>query len=182
MEVFNDMEPMLRTFWFIAIPTSIIFLIQTILTFTGGDATDVDGASGHDASHQIFSLRNLINFLLGFSWAGISLYSTINNPVLLFIVSLATGGGFVAIFFIVIRQLMKLAEDNSFKLTETLSKTGEVYLTIPPNRTGKGKILISVKGTYHELDAMTEHDKIESNTPIQVVRVENNGIVIVEPL
>jgi hypothetical protein len=51
----------------------------------------------------------------------------------------------------------KLGEDNSFKISNTLHKTAEVYLTIPENKTGKGKIMISVHGSFHELEAMTEH-------------------------
>ena len=40
MEFFEHLDPLLRTFWYIAIPVSLIFVVQTIMTFVGADATD----------------------------------------------------------------------------------------------------------------------------------------------
>jgi len=187
MELFEISDPILRTFWYIAIPCSIIFLIQTVMTFAGVDASDGTSAdfdsdlTGTDAPFQLFSLRNLINFLLGFSWTGISFYGTISSPVILIIVSFAVGILFLYLFFVIIKQVQKLAEDNSFNITNTLNKTAEVYLTIPPNKSGKGKIMISVNGAYHELEAMTEHEKLSSGAVVKVIKIENN-IPIVETI
>ncbi len=186
MEIFESLDTLLKTFWFVAIPTSLIFIIQTIMTFMGADAsdgveTDFNGDfDGTDAPFQLFSLRNMINFLLGFSWTGISFYTTITNKPLLIIVSLAVGVLFILLFFVIIKQVQKLAEDNSFKIATTLHKSAEVYLTIPENKKGKGKIMISVNGAYHELEAMTENDKIPSGSVVKVVKIENNNILIVE--
>ena len=74
-----------------------------------------------------------------------------------------------------------MAEDNSFKLANTIDKTAEVYLTIPENKKGKGKIMISVNGAFHELEAMTEQEKIQSGSVVKVVKIENN-ILIVETI
>ncbi len=188
MEFFENLEPLLRTFWYIAIPTSLFFVIQTIMTFMGADATDGVNADfdsnldGTDAPFQLFSLRNLINFLLGFSWSGISFYQTISNKAILIMVCLALGVVFVAFFFLIIRQIQKLSEDNSFKISNTLHKTAEVYLTIPGYKKGTGKILISVKGSVHELEAMTENEKIDSGSIVTVVKIENERILIVNPV
>lgn len=188
MEIFDNIDILLKTFWFVAIPTSIVFVIQTIMTFIGvnssdGLEADFDGDLGEtDAPFQLFSLRNLINFLLGFSWSGISFYTTISNKFILVIISLVVGILFVYLFFIIIKQLQKLAEDNSFKIINTLNKSAEVYLTIPANKNGKGKIMISVNGSFHELDAMTENDKIQSGSVVKVVKIENNNILIVETI
>ncbi|NII25656.1 serine protease [Pseudoflavitalea sp. X16] len=186
LEILETLEPLLKMFWFVAIPASIIFLIQTIMTFAGADASDGIDADfdsnlhGTDAPFQLFSLRNLINFLLGFSWTGISFYTTISNHLLLIIVSLAVGILFVYIFFLVINQIQKLGEDNSFKFSNALNKTAEVYLTIPGNKSGKGKIMISINGSMRELDAMTEKEKIPSGSVVKVVKVESDNILIVE--
>ena len=188
MEILANVDPLLKTFWFVAIPTSVVFIIQTVMTFIGADSSDGTGADFHgdlggtDAPFQLFSLRNLINFLLGFSWTGISFYTTISNKPLLIIVSLVVGISFVLLFFIIIKQVLKLAEDNSFNIANTLSKTAEVYLTIPENKKGKGKIMISINGAFHELEAMTENDKIQSGSVVKVVKIENNNILIVEPI
>lgn len=186
MEILENLDTLLKTFWFVAIPTSLVFIIQTVMTFLGSEVSDgieadFDGdLNGADAPFQLFSLRNLVNFLLGFSWTGISFYTTISNKTLLIILSLAVGVLFVYLFFLVIRQVQKLAEDNSFKLSNTLNKTAEVYLTIPENKRGKGKIMVSVNGAFHELEAMTENEKIQSGSLVKIVKIENNNILIVE--
>jgi len=188
MEILDNLEPLLRTFWFIAIPASIIFIIQTVMTFAGADASDgieadFDGdLSEADAPFQLFSLRNLLNFLLGLSWTGISFYSIISSKPLLIALSSAVGVLFVYLFFIIIKQVQKLAENNSFKISSTLNKSAEVYLAIPENKTGKGKIIVSVNGAFHELEAMTESAKIPSGSVVKVIRIENNNILIVEKI
>jgi hypothetical protein len=166
-----------------AIPASIIFIIQTIMTFTGTDATDgleadFSGDMSADGPLQIFSLRNLINFLLGFSWAGIAFYRTFESKGILITVAFIVGLAFFFIFFLVIKQLQKLAEDNSFNISNTVNKTAEVYLTIPANKTGKGKVLISVGGSTHELDAMTEKEEIKSGNMVRVLRVDSEILIV----
>lgn len=188
MEIFDTLNPLLKTFWFVAIPTSIIFIIQTIATFVGADSaeglhTDID--SDFDGSHgmsHLFSLRNLINFMLGFSWAGISFYTTITSKPLLVLFSLVIGVIFLFFFFGIINVVQKLAEDNSFKIESTLFKSADVYLTIPEGKSGKGKIMISINGSVHELDAMTEYEKIPSGAIVKVTEIENNSTVLVEPI
>lgn len=184
MEILNQLEPLLKTFWYVALPTSLIFIIQTIMTFIGADATDGQSAdfdgdlSSTDAPFQLFSLRNLINFLLGFSWTGISFYQSIENKTVLILVSLLIGILFVYLFFIIIKQVQKLAEDNSFQLNNTLNKTAEVYLTIPEHKKGKGKIMISINGAFHELEAITEQEKINTGAIVKVIKIENNLLIV----
>ncbi len=188
MEILENLEPLLKTFWYVAIPASVIFIIQTIMTFMGADAHDGVNAdfdsnlSGAEAPFQLFSLRNLINFLLGFSWTGISFYTTISNKILLIIVALAVGLLFIFLFFVIMLQVQKLAEDNSFKISNTINKTAEVYLNIPEYRTGKGKVMVSVNGSYHELQAMTENAAIASGTLVKVIKIDNENILIVEKI
>ncbi len=188
MEILNSLEPLLRIFWFISIPASLIFIVQTILTFVGADATDGLNADfegdldGADAPFQLFSFRNLINFLLGFGWSGISFYGFIQSKILLIIIALVIGCLFVLLFFVIIKQLMRLSENDSFTMAKTLNKTAEVYLTIPAGKGGKGKILVSVGGSVHELDAMTEGEQITSGAVVKIIRIENENILIVEKI
>jgi membrane protein implicated in regulation of membrane protease activity len=184
MDFFDSLEPLLRTFWYIAIPISLIFLIQTIMTFAGVDATDgleadFDGDLGD--SHepfQLFSFRNLINFLLGFSWTGISFYKLIGNHFVLTIIAFLVGIAFVAVFFFIIQQLRKFSENNSFQISNTVNQVGSVYLSIPEHKSGKGKVQISIKGAFYELDAITENGRIKTNETVRIIGVENNTLIV----
>jgi hypothetical protein len=186
MDFFSNLDPFIKAFWFIAVPTSVIFLIQTIMTFVGMDSSDglsadFDSDLHHgDAPFQLFTFRNLVNFLLGFSWTGISFYGTIAGRFALITLSFIVGAAFVGGFFFIISQIQKLAEDNSFKIHNTLNQVGSVYLTIPEKKSGKGKIQVSVKGAFHELDAITENEKIESSAMVKVVKIESDNLVVVE--
>ena len=187
-EFFASMDGAQQFYWYIAIGASVIFIIQTIMTFIGADAdtgvdADFDGnLDSGDSPFQLFSLRNLINFLLGFGWAGVSLYNLIPSKVVLGIVALLVGIVFIAIFFFIMKALMKLSEDNSFKIEDTIGKTADVYLTIPAAKNGKGKIFISVKGSTHELSAITTNtDAIKNGSLVKVVGIEGD-ILIVAPM
>jgi membrane-bound ClpP family serine protease len=184
MDFFDTLEPLLRTFWYIAIPTSLIFLIQTIMTFVGVDASDglepdFNGDLGH--SHepfQLFSFRNLINFLLGFSWTGISFYNLVGNHFVLTSIAFLIGIAFVAVFFFIIQQIGKLSEDNTFQINNAVNQVGSVYLSIPEHKSGKGKVQISIKGAFHELDAITENGRIKTNETVRIIGIENNTLVV----
>jgi hypothetical protein len=188
MEYFENIDLLLKTYWYVAIPSSLIFTIQTIMTFIGADASDgieadFDGdLDGSDAPFQLFSFRNLINFLLGFSWTGVAFYSTIGNQFILLSLSLSVGLLFLYVFFLIIRQVQKLAENNSFQIKNTIEKTAEVYLTIPEKLSGSGKVLVSVNGSVHELAAMTEGDKLPSGTMVKIIKVESENILIVKSI
>lgn len=186
-EFFANMDTTQQFYWYVAIGASVIFIIQTIMTFIGADAdtgvdADFDGnLDATDHPFQLFSLRNLIAFLLGFGWTGASLYGTVSNT-LLGIIATLVGVFFIAIFFFVMRTLMKLAEDNSFNIEETVGKIGDVYINIPPEKKGKGKVLISIKGSMHELPAITSNkEQIKNGSLVKVLAVEGD-ILIVSPI
>jgi hypothetical protein len=185
MNFFSEMESLHRAFWFIALPASLIFIIQTIMTFIGVDASDGTTADFDgdldiaDAPFQLFSLRNLINFLLGFSWAGISFYYIIKNELLLILVAFLVGAIFVYLFFMIMRQLQKLAEDNSFTVQMTLGKTASVYLKIPAEKSGQGKIQVSVKGSFHEIYAISAGPEISTGGMVKVLEVIDDNLVLV---
>lgn len=186
MEFITNAAPLLQVFWYIALPASLIFIIQTIMTFVGADSGGADGIDtdfdGGDAPFQLFSFRNLINFLLGFSWSGISFYNGIQNSALLIVIALVVGCLFVLLFFVIIRQLMKLSENNSFEVSKTLNQLAEVYTPIPAQKNGTGKVLVSYGGSVHELEAMTEQESIATGSQVKIVHIENNKILIVEKL
>lgn len=185
-EAYNNLDPLLKVYWGIAIFSSLVFIVQAIITFIGlgGDDVpdgDLDGDMDGDGDmpFQIFTFKNLIHFLLGFSWTGISLYSVIPNKILLNVVAFLVGGFFIFLFFFIIKQLMKLAEDNSFEIESAVGKTADVYLGIPPSKQGKGKVTVSIKGALHELNAITEDDaKIETGTVVKITDAVNDIVIV----
>jgi membrane protein implicated in regulation of membrane protease activity len=184
-DFFASMESIQQFYWYIAIGASVIFIIQTVMTFIGADSdtgvdADFDGnLDASDSPFQLFSLRNLINFFLGFGWTGASLYGAVGNNTVLGIIAFLVGVLFIAVFFLVMKLLLKLSEDNSFKIEDTMGKTGDVYMNIPASETGKGKVFVSIKGSTRELSAVTHGDKeIKSGTLIKVISIKGDVLVV----
>ena len=176
----------MQLYWYIAIGASVFFILQTIMTFVGGvggDAdidTDADVGSGHsDFPFHFFTLRNLVSFLLGFGWTGVSLYRSIASQWVLLLISILVGLLFIVIFFIIVKSLLKLSENNTFKIEDTIGRTGDVYIQIPAAKLGIGKVFVSVKGSIHELSAITEDSELlKVGTLIKVVKVEGKTLLV----
>ncbi|MDR2685029.1 MAG: serine protease [Prevotellaceae bacterium] len=183
MEWFNSLEPALRIYWAAALIATLVFVIQMFIAFFGGDVFD-DADFSHDGNaggtSHFFSARNLVNFLLGAGWGGVCFYNFGLSKVLVMVLSVLTGLVFVAIFFGLVKVMLKLQKDNTFRLEETVGKTAEVYLTIPENRTGRGKIQISIRGSIHELNAVTEGEKLQNGVTVKVAGVVDKQTVEVE--
>lgn len=182
----NDADIYLKTFWYIAMPVSLIFLLQSVMTFMGLSDMDMDvdhdagGDFGHsDSPMELFTLRNFINFLLGFSWGGISFYHSIENKLLLVIACFCVGVIFVALFFYIIQQFKKLEEDNTFNLQSVIDKEAEVYLRLPAAGEGSGKIQVSYQGAIHEIDAVAESEPISTGERVLILDVLPDEVVVV---
>jgi len=187
-DFFIGMDPYLKALWFIAIPASLVFIIQTILTFIGMDSHDGASADfegdmdGGDMPFQLFSLRNLINFLLGFSWGGIALYNHVSNKFVLSLLALAIGVFMLLLFFFIIKQILKLSQDNTMNIKTAIGETATVYLTIPAQNKGKGKIHVKIQDTLREIEAVTDGDALPTGVMVKVIDVINDSVFKVEKI
>lgn len=187
MEFLTTADPFLRGLWYITLPTSLIFLLQTILTFIGGDASDgLDADFDGDLSHaagpfQFFTFRNLINFLLGFGWTGIGFYQLIPNKIVLVGLSVVMGLALVGLFFVIIKQIGKLSQDNTMRIDNAIGQIAQVYLVIPARQEGYGKVHVSIQNTLRELNAVTKSaTPIPTGASVKVVETLTDGTLVVE--
>ena len=197
---FQALPPYMRVYWMISIAASIIFLIQMTLTLlglgdtdAGGDIGDLD-AGGADLGDgngdtmdtggaiQLFTIRNLVNFLLGVGWGGVCLSGLMGNRFMLALAAILCGCIMVAAFIIMYRQLMKLEGNGSYRIEESVGQVCEVYIRIPANRSGSGKVQISFHGSVQELPAQTEGEAIPSGTKVRVNKVVDKAVLIVEQI
>ncbi|MDO4802395.1 MAG: hypothetical protein Q4A15_09545 [Prevotellaceae bacterium] len=80
-------------------------------------------------------------------------------------------------FILIYKQTRKLDRNNTFCINDCLNKTASVYLRIPAGGEGKGKVQISINGSVHEIDALTDEDQIKSGTIVKIVEVLDNETV-----
>ena len=191
IELFDSLEPLHKFFWIVACAASLVFIIQTVMTFVGlGTDADIDAGpldSSVDSFEDgtvsgVFSFRNLINFLLGYGWAGVLLFDSIEKGWLLQLIAIAVGLLFVLAFVFMFRQVMKLSHDGSFRMQEAVGLKADVYLRIPASGEGSGKVMVSVRGSVHELEAVTEGEAIPTGAKAKIAAVVNTDTVRVETL
>lgn len=190
---YGSLAPMMQVFWACAIVASAIFLIQMVLTMLGMDSNSVDvdfdmsdfngaGDTTMDMGGglSLFSIRNLVNFFMGFGWAGVSLDDTIGHNIWLVLVSVAVGICFVWMFFYIRKQTLRLESNGAFDIRRTLHKTANVYLRIPAGGAGRGKVQLSEGGSVQEVDALTDGPALANGTLVRVTEVIDSHTVRVE--
>lgn len=174
-----------QTFWGTAIIASAVFLIQALLTMIGMDAhTDID-FDFHDGDTMdtggavsLFSIRSLVNFFVGFGWAGVTFINSGLPLWLVYIIAIAIGFAFAYLYIYMRRKMMKLEHNGAFRITDCIGLEADVYLRIPAQRSGRGKVQVSINGSVLELDAVTEGDALPSGSRIKVTAVEGNILVV----
>ena len=99
------------------------------------------------------------------------------------IVSMLIGCCFVYMFFIIKKQTKKLEHNGAFEIADCIGKTTSVYLRIPAQRRGVGKVQVSINGSILEIDAMTnDGNDIASNSKVRITEVLDNHTVLVSSI
>lgn len=185
MDWYNSLDFTQQLFWGCAIVASVVFAIQMVLTLIGIDADvdfdgpDFDGDTTDFGGLSLFSIRSLVNFLMGFGWAGVCFHGVIGNVFLHFLASIAVGLAFGSIWFVVRKKMRQLEKNGAWKIQDCLNNTCDVYLRIPGNKSGMGKVQISLGGSIHELNAMTEQEELPTGTKVVVTEVMDASTLLV---
>ena len=183
------MELIEKIFWCVALPASVIFVIQIFLTFFGGDIDEIEADGDADAAidddsgigFQFITLKNLVAFFTIFGWTGIACLDGGYGVGKTVIISTIAGIIMMTIMASIVFFMGKLTDNGTLKMSNAVGKVGNVYLTIPPERTGLGKVQIKVQG-FRTLDAMTDSKKeIKTGAVIEVTEVISDEILLVKP-
>ncbi len=128
------------------------------------DATgheDVSSAATIDSDQGIdffkyLSFRNCINYLLGFSFCGFLAAQSGLHPFLSAL--LALSGGFISalIMYKLMSALYALSDVQPLLKQEAFGSIAKVYIQIGAKRSGRGKIMLRVKGAQREFCAVTD--------------------------
>lgn len=187
IEWYSQLNPTMQVFWGCAIVGSAFFLIQAVLTLLGMDSdldmdTDVDFSDGDTmdlgGGLSLFSIRNLVNFIVGFGWGGVCFSTIFDSKILLSLAAIVVGFIFVWIYFVIRRQTKRLESNGAFNINLCVGKVADVYLRIPGEGRGLGKVQISVNGSIHEINAMTDGPDLPSGAKVTVVEVVDNYLKV----
>ena len=202
VEWWNSLDLALQIFYCIAIPATLVLLIQTFLMFIGigdGDADfdapdvdfnsdgipddidmDIDDVTGFESLH-IFTIRGIIAFFVIFGWVGVVMESANINLIITLVVAMICGFAMMVLIAYLFKMVMRLKSDGNTDNRNALGSAGKVYLTIPPARSGEGKINIMLQGAYVERNAVTDEDEsIPTGCEIIVVGTSGQTSLVVK--
>ncbi|KYH34848.1 hypothetical protein CLTEP_11630 [Clostridium tepidiprofundi DSM 19306] len=199
----NNLTGFQRFFWGMAIPFTVLFIIEMIIMAMGIDNSgDFDGdlSSSGDVDNgidididdnsdmkiplnfRLFTIRNFIIFGAIFSWAGIvgikNNYSKFKTLVFAFSLAFVV----VLILSIIFCLLLKATQSGTMDLKNAIGSEGEVYFTIPENGKGEGKIQVIIQGALRELEAISNKGEIRTGEKVRVIGINEKNKLIVEPI
>lgn len=174
-----------KVLWAIAALFTLLFVVQTILSFLGGDGDsmgDSDAAVDTDdgAGASYFTIRNFITFFTLFGWAGLACVQNGAGPIVSIAVATVAGVLMVALTMWLMAKASQLKHSGTLDMRNAVGKTGTAYLTIPASRGGTGKASLRVQGALRELDAITDDTTpISTGALITVASVIDGRILLV---
>ena len=188
LPVWSELDILAQVYWAITIPATLIFVFLLIMTAIGSDAdTDVQSdfhdsfAEGDGIPFQLLSLKNIVGFFAMFGWSGLGLLNAGIGSGLAIFLSILCGLIMMVAMASLFYFMSKLAETGNMKMKNAIGRTGEVYLTIPGNRNGLGKIQITVQGNLQTLDAITDDpSNIITSSLVEVLDVIDEQILLVK--
>lgn len=194
LEWWASLSVVLKVLWGITLVSSLIFSIQSIMTFVGADSgSDIDGLDfdadlpedvdmGHSGMN-LYTFRNFVNFCLGFGWTSVLLYDSIESKFVLFLTAALVGLALVAAVMYMFKVLSSMQQSGNISLYKSaVGCHGSVYLYIPGNRSGEGKVQISINGSIREYNAVTDEEELPTGIPVEVVEVVDSRTVAVAKL
>ena len=207
----NSLEPAMKVLWAVTLSASLVFVIQTVMTFLGaaGDTdfdinTDMDtagpsdigdgsvdvgadvetGESGHlGTGMNLLTCRNFINFLIGFGWTAILLKDSIPATGLRMLIAILVGIVLVAIVLLLFKWLTDMQQSGNINVFKSaVDCEGSVYLTIPGERAGEGKVQITINNSVREYAAVTDGPTLKTGQRIRVVEAVSSNTLLVEEI
>jgi len=172
-----------------------LLVCQFLLSLLGLGHHDIDhghdaGGHDHDFDHDhhvswyvgILTLRTVAAALTFFGIAGLAAGEVYGEPVLVFVLAVLAGAGALFAVAWMMKALHRLKADGTLRIERAVGKTGTVYLSVPGNGGGAGKVTVKVQNRTVEYLAISRQEPLATGTPVQVVAVVGPDTVEVVPV
>jgi hypothetical protein len=176
----------------IAMTATIIMFIFLLLMIFGMDDQTFDGGfqdadlnflSDEPLSAisglKIFTIRGALVFLSIGGWI-VYIFSPVLNVFVVIILGIFVG--LIASFLqaLAFRAAMKLESSGNLDYTRAIGKVATVYIRIPKERSGKGKVILNLGDRFIEVDAITDEEiDLLTKTMVNIIGLENKTTLVV---
>jgi ABC-type branched-subunit amino acid transport system permease subunit len=190
----------------VATSLMILLIIMMLIGMDGGEAfdgdidvdvdlDDVDGGSFGDSNDvfnqesffslgglKIITIRGMLAF---FSIGGWVVFMMADSaPVwLAMLVGVLSGSVAAVLLALIMRAIFRLESSGNLDYSTAIGKIATVYIRIPKNTEGKGKIMLVHQGKMIEVDAITKDiNDILSKKEVKIVGLEDETTFLVESI
>lgn len=193
-EWWNAMSLAQQIFACLAIPATLILVIQSILLLFGigdgdGDADmdgdmDMDGLDGgghfDGDGAALFTIRGIVAFFAVGGWVGvIMLYSS--SLALSIVVAFLSGAAALVGIGYLFKLSLKLQSSGNLNYENAVGKVAKVYIPIPPKGQGAGKVNLTLQERFTEVNAVSEEeDAIPTGAYVTVTKLLDEDTVSVK--
>lgn len=188
----NELLLIQQIFALIAIPSTFLIVLQTVLMLIGigGDNAadadgdiDVDDLDIPDDGLALFTVRGVTSMLCITSWVAVALLETTLPQGVSIAIAIISGVATLIGMAYLMRAVYKLQSSGNIDVENCIGKIGEVYIPIPASGNGSGKVNLTVQEKFSEFSAITTSgDQLKTGAFVRVVAVGPSGVLVVEPL
>lgn len=205
VEWWNGLDSVLQVLYCVAIPATLVLLLETIIAMAGGGHdVDISDTSGLDLepdfsigdldidlnmdmnihadvsdlpSLRLFTVQGVVAFLCISSWTGIITYGTMPLGMSLGLGSIL---GLLAMFILakVMQMISKLNQNGTVDFRNALGQTARVYLVIPAAGQGMGKVNVTIQGSMRECNAISRGEQINTGAFVRIIDLEDDVLVV----
>lgn len=183
-----------QVIFIIAASATLLLLVFLILLLLGlgdesfdGDDLDFDDFDIYNdeplsafSGLKILTLRGIISFLSIGGWVAFIIEPN-HGVTLASIFGLLAGLLTAVLLALAFRWSMNLESSGNIDYKNAIGKTATVYLRIPKNKTGTGKVNLIIQERLVEVSAVTnDHEDLLYNTNVLVTGLEDENTLIVE--
>jgi hypothetical protein len=188
----NSMLPAQQILALIAMPSTLILIIQTVMVLIGfgdsGDGGDVDAddvldGDTDDGGLGLFSVRGIVSALCIMGWSGVALLETSLPMALSLVIAFLLGVLTLFAIALLMKAIYRLQSSGNIDYGNAIGKVGQVYIPIPAGGMAGGKVSITVQEKLTECDAITVGDTVlATGSYVRVIAVGEGGVLVVEPV
>lgn len=144
---------------------------------------DVSDPHGSTSMFGVLSLKTVIAAVTFFGIAGMAADSGgLSLPGQLTIAILAGLGALYGVYYLM-RAVYRLAQSGNLRITNAIGRTATVYIPIPADNEGQGKVQVKIQDRLEEYPAITAAgETLSTGAKVIVVSVVSGNTLEVEPL
>jgi hypothetical protein len=143
----------------------------------GGDVHDTHHETHATAFARLLTFRTVVAAVAFFGLGGRAAEEAGFDAAQTLALAIAAGAGALFLVAWMMRSLGRLQADGSVRIGRAVGRTGTVYLPIPGQKAGTGKVLLNLQNRTMEYQAVTAGDALDTGSKVVVVAVVGSDTV-----